>query len=135
MLERILATCRRFAHSTTKSSRRKRTAILDIGALEKRATPAVDMGYSVEPAEMVAVAEVDAASPIVRLDLMPAGSSTSAAELFAVDEILADSERSDDAIAGTDQQPETNPAEGEVLVTEADLQYAKLTEEYRRYEA
>ena len=126
----------------TKLARRsiRKSATLDVVALEERAVPAADLVVAIDPPEQVIVAEfstsVGAPSPdaIVRLDLLPQGSSdvgeTDAESDYwwADDELLDTKEESKEQ---SDEPAVQDDASKDVVVTEEELALAQRIREAR----
>src|SRR6266542_6470689 len=82
MFQRVMSAYRRFVPVLAPTIRPRCTAVLGVLALEERATPA-SLLAPIDAPEVAAVADLapnpttfeEADQPIVRLDLMPAGSS------------------------------------------------------------
>jgi hypothetical protein len=104
MLRQIIQTCRQIVRSAAQSVRVRQSTPLELCDLEQRATPAaVNFAAPVDAPVTVVVADLPAApgfsdaavKPIVRVDLMPAGTSA---------KFNADAWR--DLLAGDQAEPE-----------------------------
>jgi hypothetical protein len=134
MFEHICAAIRQF----TRTVRRKRSVVLRLMTLEERAVPAADLLFSVDPPEMATVVELAPVKPIVRIDLVPFSCATKSDSNLDTDLGFADGDSGDDLFADTETPVQTETLEqpdvdGDMLiVSEADLLAAKLTEELRQ---
>lgn len=139
MFEHVRAAIRQFANKTARSLRRKRHVVLELMNLEERATPAADMLFSVDPPDMLTVAELAPTKPIVRIDLVPFSCATKTDNGVEMNASFSENEDVDDLIVAKEQPSTVGSADpgdesntDEVITSEEDLLAAKLNEALRQ---